>query len=98
MIYSVYLEHVGSDKLFVVVSNNQRNRNLDEALAAGITTSLKPHISSIIEIDPGEPVHGRVLCDDIELIYREDVQSVHGGFSPRMMAKINDGLRAALNL
>lgn len=98
MIYSVWLEYIGEEKLFVVVSNNRRNKALDEALGARITTSLKPELSSIVVIDAGEPTTGRVLCDDIEIIYPEDVRSKSGAFSQNMMAKINDGLRAALDL
>lgn len=98
MIYSVWLEYINEEKLFVVVSNNNRNRGLQSALAARITTSHKPELSSIVVIDRGEPVTGRVLCDDIELIYPEDVREKHQGFSPRMMAKINAGLKAALAL
>lgn len=79
VIYSAYLEHVGDEKLYVVVSNNGRNRSLDTALAARITTSRKPDISSIIPIQPGEPVHGSVLCDDIELLYPEDVRNSPAG-------------------
>jgi mRNA interferase MazF len=98
VIYSAYLEHVGDEKLYVVVSNNVRNRSLDTALAARITTSRKPQISSIVPIQPGEPVHGSVLCDDIELLYPDDIRSSAGAFSPTMMRKINDGLRAAFDL
>jgi len=98
VIYSAYLEHVGDEKLYVVVSNNARNRSLDTALAARITTSRKPQISSIIPIQSGEPVRGSVLCDDIELLYPNDVRSSLGAFSPAMMRRINDGLRAAFDL
>jgi mRNA interferase MazF len=98
VIYSVWLEYISEEKLFVVVSNNRRNKALDEALGVRITTSLKPDISSIVVIDPGEPAAGRVLCDDIEIIYPEDVRSTSGAFSQNMMAKIGVGLRAALDL
>jgi mRNA interferase MazF len=98
VIYSAYLEHVGDEELCVVVSNNGRNRSLDTALAARITTSRKPQISSIVPIQPGEPVHGSVLCHDLELLYPEDVRNSPGAFSPAMMRRINDGLRAAFAL
>ncbi|MBV8347865.1 MAG: type II toxin-antitoxin system PemK/MazF family toxin [Mycolicibacterium sp.] len=98
MIYSAYLEHVDEEKLYVVVSNNARNRSLDTSLAARITTTRKPQITSIVPIQPGEAVHGSVHCDDIELLYPEDVRSSPGAFSPAMMRRINDGLRAAFGL
>jgi len=98
VIYSAYLEHVGEEKLYVVVLNNARNRSLDTALAARITTTRKPQITSIVPIQPGEAVHGSVLCDDIELLYPEDVRSSPGAFSPAMMRRIDNGLRAAFGL
>jgi hypothetical protein len=48
VIYSAYLEHVGEEKLYVVVSNNGRNRSLSTALAARTTTSRKPQTSSTV--------------------------------------------------
>jgi mRNA interferase MazF len=84
--------------LFVVVTNNRRNRNLDSALGARITTSLKPDISSIVVIGPGECVTGRVLCEDIEMIYPEDVKSSEDALSRTMMAKVDAGLRSAFDL
>jgi mRNA interferase MazF len=98
VIYSAYREHVGEEKLYVVVSNSGRNRSLNTALAARITTSRKPQISSIVPIQPAEPVHGNLLCDDIELPYPEEVRSSPGAFSPAMMRRIDDGLRAAFDL
>lgn len=98
-IYLAKLPHIGQEKLFVVVSNNGRNRQLRTALAARITTSRKsPDISSVVEIDPGEVVNGRVCCDDIELLFPEDCRKSPGAFSPQMMRKIEAGLRAAFAL
>ncbi|WP_448411858.1 type II toxin-antitoxin system PemK/MazF family toxin [Mycolicibacterium sp. XJ647] len=97
-VYSAFLPHVGEAKLYVIVSNNGRNRALGTALAARITTSNKPPLDSIVPIDPNEIVHGRVLCDDIELIYPEDIRERCGAFSRPMMRKIDDGLRAAFDV
>jgi mRNA-degrading endonuclease toxin of MazEF toxin-antitoxin module len=96
MVYAATLPHIEEEKLFVVVSNNGRNRQLKNALAARITTTLKqPDISSIVPIDRDEPVNGRVCCDDIELLYPEDCRKSCGAFSQKMMRKIEGGLRAA---
>jgi mRNA interferase MazF len=97
-IYAATLPHIGAEKLFVVVSNNRRNRHLESALAARITTTLKQNISSIVPIDHGEPVNGRVCCDDIELLLPEDCRTSRGAFSPKMMRKIEGGLRAAFGI
>ncbi len=97
-IYLAFLEHVGEEKLYVVVSNNRRNRALETALAARITTTNKPLIDSIVPIGPGESVHGSVLCDDIETLYEDEVSRRVGAFSRGMMRKIDDGIRAAFDV
>lgn len=98
VIYSAHPDHVGEQQFYVVVSNNGPNHSLDTAPAARITTSRTPQISSIIPIESGAPVHASVLCDDIELLYPEDARNSPGAFSPAMMRRINDGLRAAFAL
>jgi mRNA interferase MazF len=86
------------EKYYVVVSNNGRNQGLGTALVARITTSNKPELASIVRVPLGEPVSGRVLCDDIEDIWEDDVRSLLGAFSPTTMRLINAGLVAALGL
>jgi hypothetical protein len=39
-----------------------------------------------------------VLCDDIELVYRDQVRRTDGAFSPGMMQKIDTGLPATFQL
>lgn len=96
VIYAATLPHIGDEKYFVVVSNNGRNRQLKTALAARITTTQKEaDISSVVPIDHGEPVNGRICCDDIELLYIEDCRTNIGAFSRQMMRKIDVGLKAA---
>lgn len=88
-----------SDKYFVVVSNNSRNRNLDSVLVVRITTSTKPALPSIVEIPSSEVLPGgRVVCDDIYDLYQDEVKADVGALSARTMAAINDGLKAALSL
>lgn len=87
------------DKFFVVVSNNSRNRKLDNVLVVRFTTSAKPALPSIVEIPAGEVLPGgRVVCDDIYDIYDDEVKADVGALSARTMAAINDGLKAALAL
>ncbi len=85
-------------KLFVVVSNNRRNRALEDVLAVRLTTSSKPPIPSVVELPRDEPVHGRACCDDILPLYRDEILSVLGALSVRAMRAIDDGLSAALAL
>ncbi|MBA3529280.1 MAG: type II toxin-antitoxin system PemK/MazF family toxin [Propionibacteriaceae bacterium] len=85
-------------KLFVVVSNNVRNRVLGSVLAARLTTTRKPVIPSIVEIPAQEGVHGRLVCDDIEVLYQEDVIEVLTGLTPKTMEAVDRGVAAALGL
>ena len=69
-------------KPFVVVSNNGRNNHLPTCLGVRITTSAKPEPHAIIEMGQDDPLVGRALCDDIEILdvdepwYRILVRSV----------------------
>lgn len=85
-------------KLFVVVSNNRRNQNLQQVLAVRLTTTRKPLIPSIVELAHPESFIGRAVCDDIVEIYANEVIAVIGGLSPVAMRAINSGLAAALGM
>jgi mRNA interferase MazF len=97
-VYAAKLPHVGAEKYYLVVSNNRRNAQLPQALAVRLTTSPKPPIPSVVELDHGEPFTGRVLCDDIEALYPDEVTRDLGALTPGAMARVGDGLRAALDL
>lgn len=84
-------------KLFVVVSNNRRNARFPQVLAARLTTTTKQTRPSVVELN-GERLTGRVVCDDIIEIWQADVLGVVGGFTPRTMRAVNDGLKAALDI
>lgn len=98
-IYRVRLPHVGDEKYFLVVSNNQRNRYLDSVLAVRFTTSPKPSLPSIVEVSSPEVLAGgRIVCDDIYEIFEEEVREDVGAVSPRTMAAVERGLLAALGM
>jgi|SRR5690625_3666795 len=84
-------------KLFVVVSNNRRNRRLGDVLGARLTTSSKPSIPSIVELE-GESLAGQVVCDDIVALYEDEILAVVGGLSRQSMGAVDRGLAAALGL
>lgn len=84
-------------KLFVIVSNNRRNRSLGDVLGARLTTSAKPSIPSVVELE-SETLIGRVVCDDILPLYEDEVVAVIGGLSPRTMRSVDFALVAALGL
>jgi len=51
-----------------------------------------------VELDDREVLTGRVVCDDIETLWADEVTRGLGALTPGAMARVEDGLRAALNL
>jgi len=95
----VYYADLGhGDKPWLVVSNNRRNAQLDSALVVRVTTSVKPPLPSIIELDASDPLVGRVLCDDVNVIYTDEAKRDAGALSQRTMVRVADGLRSVFAL
>lgn len=95
----VYMADIGyGDKPFLVVSNNARNRALDDCLAVRITTSPKPDIASVVELSGVDPLVGRVLCDDLVKLFRDELRRDVGALSAGSMARVRVGLLHALAL
>ncbi|HEX6686135.1 MAG TPA: type II toxin-antitoxin system PemK/MazF family toxin [Candidatus Limnocylindrales bacterium] len=95
----VYVADLGEgygEKPFLVVSNNARNSKLDDCLAARITTSVKPEIPSVVDLSKEDPLVGRVLCDDIVKLYRDELKRDAGAVSAQTMARVRAGLCHAL--
>lgn len=86
------------EKPFLVVSNNARNTKLEDCLAVRITTSAKPDIASIVPLTPADPLVGRVLCDDITPVYRDEFKRDVGALSGHTMAQVAVALRFALSI
>jgi mRNA interferase MazF len=84
------------EKPFLVVSNNARNTKLGDCLGVRITTSPKPDIASIVPLTAADPLVGRVLCDDITPLYRDELKRDVGALSPSTIAQVAVGLRFAL--
>lgn len=98
-VYAAVVNERLGEKYYLVVSNNQRNRRLDDVLVVRLTTSRKPALDSIIELTPADqPLVGRVLCDDIEALYADEITRELGALSPGTMRHVDDGLRVALSL
>ncbi|GHF97382.1 type II toxin-antitoxin system PemK/MazF family toxin [Streptomyces filamentosus] len=83
-------------KPWLVVSNNARNQKLDECLVVRITTSDKPDIASIVKLGPNDPVVGRILCDDLGPMYRDDIKADLGALSAQTMTQVATALRHVL--
>jgi mRNA interferase MazF len=94
---AVISENVGK-KLYLVVSNNQRNQALGSALVVRLTTSPKPPIPSVVDLPDTEQFSARIVCDDIEDMYESEVINSAGALSPAAMRLVDQGLKAALDL
>ncbi len=83
-------------KPFLIVSNNGRNSHLGDYLSVRITTTQKPELISIVPLTANDPLVGWVLCDEITLLYPEDLIKHLGGLSLATMMQVDKGLAAAL--
>jgi mRNA interferase MazF len=95
-VFRVDLGH--GPKPWVVLSNNARNRNLESALAARITTTGKnAHIPTVVALSSADPLVGFVLVDDIIQLYRDELGTLLGSLAPATMQTISSALRVALS-
>ncbi|MFC9140910.1 type II toxin-antitoxin system PemK/MazF family toxin [Streptomyces bacillaris] len=96
----VYMADLEGDgpKPWLVVSRAVRNQKLRDVLVVRITTSKKPDLETIVELGPHDPLVGRVLCDDIGPLYRDEIKVDVGALSPATMAKVAAALRVSLAL
>jgi mRNA interferase MazF len=84
-------------KPWVIVSNIQRDRNLQTAIAARITTTRKnAELPTIVELSNDDPLVGFVLCDDLVPLYRDELNRVAGALSVNTMMRVSNALRIAL--
>ncbi|MCS0636287.1 type II toxin-antitoxin system PemK/MazF family toxin [Streptomyces sp. LP05-1] len=95
----VYRADLGSGlKPWLVVSNNARNRALHDVLVVRVTTSPKPSLASIVELGPDDPLVGRILCDDLGPLYRDEIKADLGALSAPTMMRVASALRHVLAL
>jgi len=98
-IYRTRLAGISGEKFVLVVSNNNRNRALEGVLAIRFTSTPKPLLPSIIRVPENEPLAGSSLvCDDIYEVFEAEVTADIGALTPHTMARVNNGLKAALAL
>jgi mRNA interferase MazF len=97
-VYAARLSHLDEDKYFLVVSNNRRNRNLPQVLAVRLTTTPKPALPSIVNLDSREVFSGWVVCDDIVELWEDEIRRDLGALSRAAMDAVGRGLAAALDL
>ncbi len=91
---------LGENKRFVVVSNNVRNRSLQDVLGVRLTTADKPDIPSIVEFGPGEVADTRcfAVADDIWLVRKDWLRDRLGALTPAQMERVGEALVVALDI
>jgi mRNA interferase MazF len=95
----VYWADLGyGEKPWLCVSNNGRNNRLSSLLAVRITTSTAPDLPTIVPLSPADPFVGRVLCDDLAQLFRDELRRDGGALSRQTLTRVDTGLRAALSL
>ncbi len=83
-------------KPWVIISNNQRNKALDDVLAARITTTPKANLPTAVKLPVGEVVTGWILTDHISLLYTDELTAPIGALPPQVMRQLSDALRIAI--
>jgi mRNA interferase MazF len=98
-IYRAHLSHIGEDKYFLVVSNNRRNRAFEQVLAVRLTTTPpRDERPAMVPLGPGEIMTCWVSCDDIEVLYDDEVRADLGAITAPAMRRVEAGLRASLGM
>jgi mRNA interferase MazF len=86
-IYRAHLSDISADKLFLVVSNNRRNRASEQVLAVRlIATPPRDDRPAMVPLGPEEVMTGWVSCDDIETMYDDEVRADAGALRHRRCA------------
>lgn len=87
-------------KPWVVVSNNQRNRNLSTVLAARVTTTPKEGIPTAVRLRPADPLQGSILADDLVQLFDDEITTglSAGALTPATVLELNRALAIALGL
>ncbi len=83
-------------KPWVVVSNNDRNRDRDSVIAARISGEPHAASSTVVALGPQDPVVGFAVVDDLVQLFREDLDEAVGTLSPSSMGAVDVALRVAL--
>ena len=97
-IYFADIEEFGPH-YWLVVSNNQRNAAYGDVLAVMLTTTApKLPRPSYVALNTRDGFEGWIACDDITIVYRNELESLKGALSPETMRAIDAGLSHALGI
>jgi mRNA interferase MazF len=82
-------------KPWLVVSNNARNKAIDDCLVVRITTTER-QLPSWVELTQNDPLVGFVNCDDLGPLYKDQIGEDLGALSPETMMRVAQALRHTL--
>jgi mRNA interferase MazF len=84
-------------KPWVVVSNNSRNRLLDDVIAIRLSTTVRD-LPTWVKLSPGDPLAGYANADCIEQLRKDELGEYLGALTPASMRGVNQALTIALAL
>lgn len=95
-----YAFEAGADpKPALIVSNNGRNRSRWPYVhVVRITSAPKETRDTIVDLPAGEPVAGRVICDDLAPVPKAALGRGRGELSPATMRRVDEALKRVLAL
>ena len=98
-VWGFRFEPEADPKPALIVSNNGRNRSAWPSVhVVRITTAPKEPRATIVELPPGEPVAGRVMCDDLAPVPKAELGPQLGGLSGPTMRRVDEALKLVLAL
>jgi mRNA interferase MazF len=98
-VWEFRLDPAADPKPALVVSNNGRNRSRWPLVhVVRITTAPKEPRDTIVELPAGEPVPGRVMCDDLAPVAKTALGRQMGALSPATMRRVDVALKRVLAL
>ena len=98
-VWDCAFESAADPKPALIVSNNGRNRSRWPFVhVVRITGAPKEARDTIVELPTGEPVVGRVVCDDLAPVPKVALGRSRGGLSPATMQRVDEALKRVLAL
>jgi hypothetical protein len=92
---------LGENKRLLIFSNNQRNKVLSTVFGLYVTSNMgKPDIPSIAKFAPGEigELACCVLTDEPWVLEKKYLQEIASTATPGVMRRVEEALKAALDM
>ena len=98
-VWDYEFEPGAAPKPALIVSNNGRNRTRWPVVhVVRITTAPKQPRDTIVELGHAEHLKGRVLCDDLAPVFKEELGRRIGSLGPATMRQVDQALKRVLAL